>query len=125
MSGSTFVTEPISEPCTVEALFRAITYTVTPISSEGGNVLPTTPQIVRQGETASLDLTIEEGFDIDSIGGSCGGQLIGTTYTTLPVTSDCFISVQFGEVGAGLPVWLIQIATDRPTNSTENNLDSP
>ncbi|MFN4118468.1 IPTL-CTERM sorting domain-containing protein [Acidovorax sp.] len=69
-------------------------YTVTPTVSSQGYFLPWTPQLVRQGDSASLQVQANAGWIATSATG-CGGTLAGTTYTAGPVTQDCTVSAGF------------------------------
>ena len=73
----------------------------------------TSPQTVEEGATTSFTLTPNSGYQIDAVGGTCGGTLSGSTYTTPAVTQDCTVSAEFSElpISGGLPVWLMYEAT--------------
>jgi len=71
------------------------TYTVTPSASAGGSITPATPQTVTHGDTTSFSLAAQSGFYLEAVGGSCGGSLVGSTYTTAPVVADCSVQAQF------------------------------
>ena len=60
----------------------------------------------------SFTLIAEEGYEIDSVGGTCGGTLLDSTYTTGQITDNCSVVVQYGEVRSGLPIWLLSILRD-------------
>ena len=70
-------------------------FTVTPSAGIGGTIDPDTPQTVGNGETAQFELRPEEGFDIDGVGGSCGGSLSDDLFTTNPVLDDCTVKASF------------------------------
>lgn len=105
LSGSTFTTAAINAACEVTATFALKNYTVTATISGGNNgMVSPTSQPVTHGETASITVTPNGGFAIDSVTG-CGGITTtnGTTYTTAtPVTAACDITVIFAATGA---VW--------------------
>lgn len=69
-------------------------YTVTPAISSQGYFLPWTSQLVRQGDSASLQVQSNTGW-IATTATGCGGTLAGTTYTTGPVIQDCTVSAGF------------------------------
>ena len=71
------------------------TYTVTPSAGAGGSIDPNTPQTVNHGSTASFTLTPDTGYSIDEVGGTCGGNLVGDTYTTDAITEDCTVTASF------------------------------
>lgn len=91
-------------------------HTVTPSAGEGGSISPSTPQSVTEGASVEFELTPEEGYRVDNVGGSCGGSLSGTTFTTNAITQDCSVVIQFASE-SGLPLWMIYITTE--AESTE------
>jgi|GEM_PF-2404370 hypothetical protein len=68
-------------------------FTVSASAAAGGTVSPVTT-VVSKGETASLTLTPDNGYNIDAVSG-CGGTLQGNVYTTAVVTADCAVSAGF------------------------------
>ena len=75
------------------------TFVVTPSAGAGGSISPSTPQTVEEGETVKFLLGADTNYDIDDVGGSCGGTLtldsFEQSFTTDPVTSDCSVSATF------------------------------
>jgi hypothetical protein len=69
--------------------------TVTPSAGPGGSISPDTPQLVAIGGSLDLVVTPDTGFRIADVAGTCGGQLIGTTYTTFSVKADCTVEATF------------------------------
>src|SRR5690606_37715528 len=68
------------------------THTVTPsVGSLSGTISPSTPQTVDDGDTATFTLAADAGYEIDGVGGTCGGTLTGSTYVTDAVTADCTV----------------------------------
>jgi hypothetical protein len=92
--GSTYTTNPITADCTVIASFAIDTHTVTPSAGPNGTIAPSTPQTVNHNATASFTVLPAPGY-IPEMSGTCGGSLIGTTYTTGPVTADCTVVASF------------------------------
>lgn len=83
---------------TVVAAFDPL-YTVTAsVVGVGGSVSPASQQVLG-GETASITITTETGFEIKSITG-CGdnGSLVGQTHTTAGIEANCALSVTFEQV---------------------------
>lgn len=71
------------------------TYTVTP-SVSGGNGTATGGGVVGFNNTGTVTITPNAGFfTVTPIGGTCGGSLSGTTFTTAPVTADCTVIASF------------------------------
>ena len=70
------------------------TYTVTPSAGANGSISPSTPQTVNSGATTAFTVTPSGGYTA-SVGGTCGGSLVGTTYTTNAITGNCTVSATF------------------------------
>ncbi|HEX7769691.1 MAG TPA: S8 family serine peptidase, partial [Dokdonella sp.] len=85
-------------------------HTVTPsVGTPSGTISPSTPQSVADGATTQFTLTPAAGFQIDNVGGTCGGSLAGNVYTTNAITADCTVIANFETSGGGTdPV--IQVA---------------
>jgi len=95
LNGSVYTTNPVTADCTVQASFAPIIHTVTPGAGPNGSIAPDTPQTVDDGSTISFTLTPNSGYQIDVVGGTCGGTLDGAVYTTDPVTADCTVQASF------------------------------
>ena len=95
LSGTTYTTNAIYSNCTVTATFTPITYTVTPSAGTGGSISPSTPVGVNYGNTTTFTVTPSTGYTTASVGGTCGGSLSGTTYTTNAITANCTVSATF------------------------------
>ena len=68
-------------------------YAVSASAGVGGSVSPTSASVT-EGSTASISVTTNEGYEIDSVSG-CGGTLSGTVYTTGPITGACSVTASF------------------------------
>jgi hypothetical protein len=112
--GTIYTTNTVSADCTVEATFTQITYTVTPSAGANGSITPSAPQTVNSGSTQAFTVTPDSGFTA-SVGGSCGGSLVGSTFTTSPVTANCTVDASF----APLPTYTVTLT------STANGTVSP
>ena len=107
LTGSTYVTYPLSSNCTVTATFATtLTYTVTPSAGAHGTISPATGQTVSSGQVQLFTVTPSTNY-ITYVGGTCGGSLNGTTYTTYPIIANCTVAASFvqyqtnqGHVGA-------------------------
>ena len=86
-----------------------VTPSAVPADLSGGTITPATVQTVPDGGSASFTLAAKAGFQISAVGGTCGGTLNGTTYTTNGVTADCTVIATFGRkpptITAIAPVW--------------------
>lgn len=77
---------------------------VTPLAGPNGAITPDSVQEVPYGTSASFTVTPDPGYtafeiiDTSYYDGSCGGTLIGNTYTTLPVAKDCKVDMSFRQV---------------------------
>ncbi len=82
---------------TITGVFTPIVYhTVTPsVGSGNGTISPSTPQSVVSGNTASFTLNPGAHYHISSVGGDCGGTLVGNQYTTASVTGACNVIANF------------------------------
>ena len=80
-----------------------VSYTVTPSSSGGGTISPSTPQQVQSGSTTSFTITANSGYEISSVTG-CSGSLSGSTYTTGAITQNCTVVANFSPVSSGYSV---------------------
>ncbi len=70
-------------------------YTVTPVVVGGGGELdPSVPQEVEEGETVSFEVVPDPLHVLDEVSG-CDGSLAGTTYTTGPIQDDCEVMAIF------------------------------
>jgi hypothetical protein len=74
-------------------------YVITPVVSGGnGVVVSGTPAngVLGYNTTGTVIVTPNPGYvTVTPVGGSCGGNLNGTTYTTSPVTSSCTVTASF------------------------------
>ncbi|WP_444906566.1 hypothetical protein ACJJIR_19890 [Microbulbifer sp. SSSA008] len=68
-------------------------YNITTSLGDGGDIEPKSVK-VGPGRNAQFNITLDEGYVIESAAG-CGGNLVGTTYTTSVIADDCEISVIF------------------------------
>src|SRR4029078_9624856 len=82
--------------CTVIASFAIDTFTVTPsVSGGNGTISPHTPQTANYNATPALTRPPNTGYHINTVTGTCGGSLVGSTYTTNAVTADCTVIASF------------------------------
>jgi uncharacterized delta-60 repeat protein len=69
-------------------------FNATAAANEGGRIEPPI-RGVDAGATATFTLTPDAGYQIDRIGGSCGGSLSGNVFTTAPLQADCTVEAVF------------------------------
>jgi plastocyanin len=70
-----------------------VTHLVSTNVTGPGSISPTSAD-VEEGETAEFTLTADFGASIESVSG-CGGSLVGSIYTTGPITEDCTVAASF------------------------------
>ena len=90
-NGTDLVVVPVSLTVTAPAT-RTVTSSV---GTPAGTITPLGTQTVLDGATATFTLAASTGHHIDSVGGTCGGTLTGTSYTTNAVTADCTVVANF------------------------------
>lgn len=102
LSGNTYTTGPINADCTVSATFtaNAATHIVTPSAGLNGSITPSTPQSIKDGYKTSFQVNPASGYTA-SVGGTCGGNLVGTTYTTNAINADCTVAATFNSSTPG------------------------
>jgi hypothetical protein len=69
-------------------------YTVTPSAGSNGSISPSTPQSVGYNQTAAFTVTPNNGYLVGSVSG-CGGALVGSVYTSGPITANCTVAASF------------------------------
>jgi hypothetical protein len=79
------------------------TYTVESSASTGGSINPSGSVDVTANDTTSFTVTPSEGYELDSVDGTCGGSLLGATYTTSAVVDNCTVTATFSEIATGDP----------------------
>ena len=74
-------------------------YTVTPSASANGSISPATAQVVAVNTQASFTVTPQAGYSA-AVGGTCGGNLSGSTYTTQAMSADCTVEASFSAIAS-------------------------
>ena len=78
-------------------------YTVTPTAGAGGGLSPSDALPVAAGQRLALTVTPDNLYQVDSIGGTCGGTFNRTTYTTNAISGDCTVEATFIALAPGVP----------------------
>lgn len=92
-----FTTEPITAACSISASFITISptsFTVTATAGSNGTISPET-QTVQQNAFTTFTVIPNSSYSASVTG--CGGKLVGTTYTTGPITANCSVSATFSQ----------------------------
>ncbi len=97
LAGTGYTTNSITANCTVVATFAPTTFTITPSAGANGTINPNTPQVISAGSSQLFTVTPNAGFAA-SVGGSCGGTLSGTTYTTNAIAANCTVMATFNKI---------------------------
>ncbi len=71
-------------------------FTVDVQASVGGSVIPVTSTTAAYEDVLSFDILPDPGFHVRSIS-DCEGDLVDTTFVTLPMVRDCILDVQFSD----------------------------
>ncbi|MBN8888429.1 MAG: SBBP repeat-containing protein [Rudaea sp.] len=74
-----------------------LTYIVTPSAGANGSISPPGAQTVAANTTATFAVVANNGYAA-TVGGTCGGVLNGTVYTTNPVTTNCTVAASFSAI---------------------------
>lgn len=92
---STTGVAPASGPARKRACFVYRHYLVTPsILGANGTVTPSVATKVNYNAQQLLNFSPASGYAV-AVGGTCGGTLAGTVYTTNPITQDCTVEGSF------------------------------
>ncbi len=103
----------------LERYLAGSTRTVTPSAGPNGSISPNTAQTVSSGNTAIFTVTPSAGY-VAIVGGTCGGNLVGTTYTTSAITADCTVAATFPCKKLATPSGLsfVGLVANPPSNAT-------
>ncbi|HUJ18768.1 MAG TPA: Ig-like domain-containing protein, partial [Nitrospirota bacterium] len=93
-SAPTYTFNNVTADHTISAFFQINTYTVTPSAGTNGGINPSVPQTVNYNTTTQFTVTPSAGYNT-VMGGTCGGALVGNTYTTNAVKNDCTVTALF------------------------------
>ncbi len=101
----TYTTSAITADCTVTASFTLLsvtTYTVAGSATSNGTIgSAPLSRTISLGSTTSFIVTPNTGFTA-SVGGTCGGALVGTNYTTNAIIKDCTVIASFTLVSSNV-----------------------
>ena len=88
------------DPSLVEVTVEEPVFTVTASATppDGGQILPSGELQARLGDQLEFELQPADGFILEAVEGTCGGNLDELSFVTSPIVSDCFISAVFGQL---------------------------
>ncbi len=109
---------PSAEVTQSFSITAPLTFTVTPSAGVNGTISPATNMVVNSGATTAFTVTPNSGY-LTSVGGTCGGSLVGTTFTTNAVVADCSVVASFS-----LNITLTSV-TSRKIHGTAGTFDLP
>jgi hypothetical protein len=99
LSGSAYTTSAVTADCTVTASFAAntpVAHTVTASAGGNGSISPSGAVSVNHGATQGFTITAAPNYHVVTpVGGTCGGSLSGSAYTTTAVMADCAVAASF------------------------------
>ncbi len=100
LAGNTYTTGALSSSCTIIATFSPASVVqplvVNAVASNGGSITPAS-QEVANGAATTLTVTPNSGYTIDQVSG-CGGSLVGNSYTTAAIASNCTVVAIFSPI---------------------------
>ncbi len=114
LNGTAYVTAPITQNCDITFDFQPTTFAVTPSAGVNGSISPATVQNIVSGATTTFTVTPNPGYSA-GVGGTCGGTLVNTAYTTNAINAACTVIATFTLVPAvapGAPVLGASISGD-------------
>lgn len=86
----------VTENVRVTAKFKAKAYIITPLSSNNGKIIPSTPQTVKEGEDATFWFIPDNGYSTEAvIVNSTSVSFENNEYTIKNIVEDMTISVSF------------------------------
>ncbi len=93
-TGTGNCTVTMSANQSVTATFTLNTYNVTASAGANGSIAPSGVVSVNHGATTVFSVTPDVNY-LTAVTGTCGGTLIGTTYTTSVITAPCTVVANF------------------------------
>ena len=77
---------------------------VTSTSGSGGSIIPEVASLpTTRNTTPQYSLVPDAGFEVGSVGGTCGGELSGNNFTVAAVTANCTVEAKFVRLAPGQP----------------------
>lgn len=98
-------------------------YLVTPSAGANGSIAPNTVQQVAYNAAPSFMVTANSGY-VAIVSGTCGGNLVGSTYTTQAVAASCNVSATFVVENDGVDAAVENAAPNGGDGNGDGTLDS-
>ncbi len=89
---------PLPNTCVGSVTCAAVAVVATPSFGAGGTISPNTPVNRTTGQTAVFTLT-PAAFHRVVVTGTCGGNLVGNTFTTNAINANCTVIASFPDLG--------------------------
>lgn len=97
---TTYTFNNVTADHTISATFAINTHTITASAGSNGSISPSgTITGVVHNATQSFTVNPNSGYQA-VMSGTCGGNLVGSTYTTNPITADCTVNATFNHSGS-------------------------
>ena len=81
-----------------------VAYTVTPSASAGGSIDPDIALPVASGNTINYTLIPDTGYEVNAVGGTCGGAITDSVvYKTSAISGNCTVQASFTPLAPGVP----------------------
>ncbi|SDU08573.1 hypothetical protein [Halopseudomonas salegens] len=105
-SGELWTVSNLTQDCAIEASFEINQYTVSATVTEGnGSVLSPATQLVDHGDSVSVELAADEGWQVESVvGDSCSFEEQSGQWTADNLTGDCNVAISFSQIPVISPV---------------------
>jgi len=87
-AASSTATRPLS------ITINSVSFIITALTGSHGAISPSGAVPVTAGQSMTFFITPDPGYHVASVSG-CGGTLVGSTYTTGPITEACTVSATF------------------------------
>ena len=115
---TSYIWEYLGSPCPSTA---CTTYAVTPSAGANGTISPSTVTTALPGATVMFTVTPSLGF-VATVGGTCGGTLQGTNFTTGPINGPCTVIASFSQ---GQTYYVANSGNNANTCATAKSSNTP
>ena len=102
-SSNPLTIENVATDQNVTAIFATDTFLVTPVATAHGTITPNSQQSANLNEVLTFTLAPMAGYYLSSVTG-CGGSLLGNSYPTGGISSNCTVTATFSQIPDGIMV---------------------